>query len=110
MELVTILWQYSCSACAHQLLSCGPIGCMYMIPTRSDKITNNFTLQASGLPLPRVGLGPLPVLLSPSLLLTTTRQCSLEETNKDTESKTVFFIDFEPMVCSKRRISNAKTL
>ena len=39
--------------------------------------------QASGPPLPLLALDHLPVAISPSLLLTTTRQCSLEATNQD---------------------------
>ena len=44
--------------------------------------------QASGPPLPLLALDLLPVLLSPSLLLTTTRQCSLEGDNHMAESVT----------------------
>ena len=40
-------------------------------------------LQASGTLNPPLVLGPLPVPISPSLPLTTTRQCSMEGTNLD---------------------------
>ena len=56
-----------------------------------------YYLQASGPPLQPLVLGHVPVISFPSLPLTTTRQCSLEESNKDmdtlaeiTESMTVF--------------------
>ena len=39
--------------------------------------------QASGPPLPLLALDHLPVMASPSLPLTTTRQCGLEGTNQD---------------------------
>ena len=44
---------------------------------------NFYYLQASGPLLPQLALGHPPVLSSPSLLLMTTRQCYLEETNHD---------------------------
>ena len=49
--------------------------------------------QESGPPLPPLALDPLPVPASPSLPLTTTRQCSLEGSNRDVtvESMTVIF-------------------
>ena len=54
-------------------------------------------MQENGLLLLPLALGHLPVISFPSLPLTTTRQCSLEESNKDvdnvattTESMTVF--------------------
>ena len=49
--------------------------------------------QASGPLLLPLALDPLPVVASPSLPLTTTRQCSLEGTNQDVavESVTVIF-------------------
>ena len=54
-------------------------------------ILNHYYLQASGLLLPLLVLGHLPVICSPSLLLTTTRQCSLEETNQDTTKSMIVF-------------------
>ena len=44
--------------------------------------------QASGPPLPLLALDLLPVAISPSLPLTTARQCSLEEDNNVVESVT----------------------
>ena len=58
--------------------------------------TDVYYLQASGPLLLPLALGHLPVISSPSLLLTTTRQYSLEETNHNikilqtTKSMTVF--------------------
>ena len=59
--------------------------------------TELYYFQASGPPLQPLVLGHLPVISAPSLPLTTTWQCSLEETNHDihnitetTESMTVF--------------------
>ena len=49
-----------------------------------------YYLQASGAPLLPLALDHLPAVTSPSLPLTTTRQCYLEETNRDAESMTVF--------------------
>ena len=42
-----------------------------------------YILQASGLPLPQLALGPLPVPIFHSLPLTTTRQCYLEGTSQE---------------------------
>ena len=44
--------------------------------------------QASGPPLPLLALDHLPAAISPSLPLTTTRQCSLEGDNHMAESVT----------------------
>ena len=44
--------------------------------------------QASGPPLPLLALDLLPVAISPSLQLTTARQCFLEEENNVVESVT----------------------
>ena len=59
--------------------------------------TELYYLQANGPLLLPLALGHLPVISFPTLPLTTTRQCSLEEPNKDadniaeiTESMTVF--------------------
>ena len=55
------------------------------IPKLFVYIANSVTylLQANGSPLPLLALDPLPVAISPSLPLTTTRQCSLEVVNQD---------------------------
>ena len=46
-------------------------------------------VQASGPPLPPLALDHLPMPISPSLPLTTTRQCSLEGDNHMAESESV---------------------